>query len=42
VFSIVFIVLLVVGVFAADMGKRWWQENEWRRKWRHRPADEDD
>jgi len=42
VFAIVFIILLVVGVFAADLGQRWWMENEWRRKWRRRPSEDDD
>jgi hypothetical protein len=41
VFSLIFITVLVIGVFAIDLGKRWWQENEWRRKWRRRPADDD-
>jgi hypothetical protein len=38
--AIVFIVLLVIGVFAFDLGKRWWQENEWRRRWRRKDDDE--
>jgi hypothetical protein len=43
VFALVFIILLVVSVFAADIGRRWWRENEWRRRWRRRDAiDEDD
>jgi len=41
VFSLIFITVLVIGVFAIDLGKRWWQENEWRRKWRRRPSDDD-
>jgi hypothetical protein len=35
-FAIAFIVLLVIAVFAMEMGKRWWQENAWRRQWRRR------
>lgn len=35
-----FIVVLIVGIFAADIGARWWRENEWRRRWRDR-KDED-
>jgi hypothetical protein len=35
----VFIVVLVVGIFAADVIRRWWRETEWKRRWRH---DEDD
>jgi hypothetical protein len=34
--SIVFIVLLIVAIFAFDLGKRWWHENEWQRRWRER------
>jgi len=41
VFSLIFITVLVIGVFAIDLGKRWWQENEWRRKWRRGPAADD-
>jgi hypothetical protein len=41
VFSFAFIVILIVAVFAADIGRRWWTENEWRRRWRHRDDDED-
>jgi hypothetical protein len=37
--AIVFIVLLVIAVFAFDLGKRWWQENEWRRRWRRKDDD---
>ena len=35
----IFIVALVVGVFAADLIRRWWRETEWKRRWRR---DEDD
>jgi hypothetical protein len=34
--SIVFIVVLVVGIFVFDLGRRWWRENEWQRRWRDR------
>jgi hypothetical protein len=37
--SIFFIVVLIVGIFAVDLGKRWWRENEWRRRWRERDED---
>jgi len=36
-----FIVVMLIAVFAFDLGKRWWQENEWRRRWRRKKADED-
>jgi hypothetical protein len=38
--SLVFIVILVIAVFAVDIGRRWWQENAWRRHWRHKPDDD--
>jgi len=41
VFSFVFIVILIVAVFAIDIGKRWWQENEWRRRWKGRRPDDE-
>jgi hypothetical protein len=37
----VFIVLLVVGIFAVDMIHRWWRESEWKRRWR-RDRDDDE
>jgi hypothetical protein len=39
--SIVFIVLLVLGIFVFDIGRRWWRENEWQRRWRERDRDEE-
>jgi hypothetical protein len=36
VLSVIFIVVLIVGIFAADLLTRWWRENEWRRRWRDR------
>jgi len=41
VFSFAFIVILIVAVFAIDIGKRWWMENEWRRRWRRQHDDDD-
>jgi hypothetical protein len=38
--AIVFIIVLVVGVFAFDIGRRWWVENEWRRRWKRGPDDD--
>jgi hypothetical protein len=40
VLSIVFIVVLVIGIFAVDIGGRWWRENEWRRRWRDTDREE--
>ena len=36
----VFIVVLVVGIFVFDFARRWWRENEWQRRWRHRNDDD--
>jgi hypothetical protein len=36
----VFIVLLVCGIFAVDVGRRWWRQNEWKRRWR-KPSPDD-
>ena len=35
----VFIVVLLVAIFAVDLGRRWWRENEWQRRWRERDED---
>jgi hypothetical protein len=32
-----FIALLIIAVFAIDIGRRWWRENEWKRRWRRGP-----
>jgi hypothetical protein len=37
--SIVFTVLLIVAIFAVDLARRWWRENEWQRRWRERDKD---
>jgi hypothetical protein len=33
------IVVLIAGIFAADLVVRWWRENEWRRRWRRKDED---
>jgi hypothetical protein len=33
---------MLIVVFAFDIGKRWWLENEWRRRWRRKPPADDD
>jgi hypothetical protein len=40
VLSILFIVILIIGIFIVDIGGRWWRENEWRRRWRDRDDDD--
>jgi hypothetical protein len=37
--TILFIVVLIVGIFVFDIGQRWWRENEWQRRWRKRDDD---
>ena len=32
----IFIAVLVLGFFAYDIGKRWWTQNEWKRRRRNR------
>jgi hypothetical protein len=38
----IFVVALVVIIFAADMLFRWWRQNEWRRRWRRGAGDDED
>jgi len=40
VLSILIIVVFIVAIFAFDIGRRWWRENEWKRRWRQKD-DED-
>jgi len=35
----IFIVLLVGAIFVGDALRRWWRENEWKRRWRKKPDD---
>ena len=35
-----FVAVLILGIFAWDIGLRWWRETAWRRRWRRK--DEDD
>jgi hypothetical protein len=39
--STLFVVVMVVGIFAVDMLRRWWKETEWKRRWRRDRDDED-
>jgi hypothetical protein len=32
----IFIGIVIVAIFAFDLGKRWWRENEWKRRWKER------
>jgi hypothetical protein len=40
VVATIFIIILIIIVFAIDIGGRWWRETEWKRRWK-RPDDED-
>jgi hypothetical protein len=40
VLAAIFIVLLIAGIFAFDIGRRWWRQNEWKRRWRNPPSDD--
>jgi hypothetical protein len=37
-----FIIVLVLVIFAIDIGGRWWRETEWKRRWKRRDDEEDD
>jgi hypothetical protein len=37
--SVLFITILIVGIFAVDFIARWWRENAWRRRWKQRDDD---
>jgi hypothetical protein len=36
-----FIGLLIAGIFIVDLIRRWWKENEWKRRWRARERGDD-
>jgi hypothetical protein len=38
--DVVFVALLIIVIFAVDLGRRWWRENEWKRRWRDRDDDD--
>lgn len=38
--EIIFVIVLLVGVFVVDIGRRWWRENEWKRRWRRNRDDD--
>jgi hypothetical protein len=38
--AVIFIIVLILVVFAREMAVRWWRQRAWRRQWRkHRPDD---
>jgi hypothetical protein len=40
VLAAVSILVLIVGIFAVDIGRRWWRQTEWKRRWRNPPSDD--
>ena len=38
--EVIFVIVLLVGIFVVDIVRRWWRENEWKRRWR-RDRDDD-
>jgi hypothetical protein len=40
VVATVFIVGLILIIFAVDIGGRWWRETEWKRRWKNRDDDD--
>ena len=39
-FEVAFVVVLLAVVFAGDLARRWWRENEWKRRWRRGKGEE--
>jgi hypothetical protein len=35
------VLLIIVSVFAWELGRLWWSQNAWRRQWRNRRKDDD-
>jgi hypothetical protein len=42
VVAAVFIIALVIAIFAIDIGRRWWRETEWKRRWKRRNDEDED
>jgi len=38
--STLFITVLIVGIFAFELVRRWWRQNEWKRRWRERDKED--
>jgi hypothetical protein len=38
--STLFIALLIFVIFVFDLVRRWWKENEWKRRWKERDREE--
>jgi len=38
----VFVIAVIVFVFAGDLARRWWRENEWKRRWKRGRGEDDE
>ena len=38
--EVIFVIVLLVAIFAGDLARRWWRENEWKRRWRRNKGDD--
>jgi hypothetical protein len=38
-FDVVLIAAMIVVIFVIDLGRRWWREYDWKRRWRDRDND---
>jgi hypothetical protein len=32
--AVIFVIVLLVAIFAGDLAMRWWRETAWKRRWR--------
>jgi hypothetical protein len=32
--EVIFVIVVLVAIFVGDLVRRWWRENEWKRRWR--------
>jgi hypothetical protein len=37
----IIIIAFIIGVFAWELGRMWWQQNAWKRRWRNRDPDDE-
>ena len=41
-FAVVLIASFLIALFAFEIGRMWWRQNAWRRRWRNRRDADDD
>lgn len=39
-FAAAFIACVIAAILAFDVGRRWWRQNEWKRRWQDRRPDD--